>query len=75
MMPAGFAKFLNRMGAARAKYGGVLVKKTEQDNELGIHVVAWLNVSGENVPSATTSAVACARSTFPRITSSDPPTV
>jgi hypothetical protein len=46
MKLSGFATFLNRMGATRAKYGGVLVKKTEQDGQLGIHVVAWLaNVS------------------------------
>lgn len=42
MKLSGFATFLNRMGATRAKYGGVLVKKTEQDGQLGIHVVAWL---------------------------------
>jgi hypothetical protein len=40
MKLAGFATFLNRMGATRAKYGGVLVKKTEQDGRLGINVVA-----------------------------------
>ena len=43
MKLAGFAGFLNKMGATRAKYGGVLVKKPERDGELGIHVVAWLN--------------------------------
>ncbi|MCK1475059.1 hypothetical protein IVB27_09660 [Bradyrhizobium sp. 197] len=43
MKLAGFAGFLNKMGATRAKYGSVLVKKTERDGELGIHVVAWLN--------------------------------
>ncbi|MDO8398824.1 MAG: hypothetical protein Q7T45_13480 [Bradyrhizobium sp.] len=31
MKLAGFAQFLNRMGQTRAKYGGVLVKKTEAD--------------------------------------------
>ncbi len=49
MKLAGFAQFLNRMGATRAKYGGVLVKKTERDGELGIHVVAWLNAITDQV--------------------------
>jgi hypothetical protein len=49
MKLAGFATFLNRMGATRAKYGGVLVKKTEQDDDLGIHVVAWLNAITDQV--------------------------
>lgn len=49
MKLAGFAQFLNRMGATRAKYGGVLVKKTEADGELGIHVVAWLNAITDQV--------------------------
>lgn len=44
-----FATFLNRMGQTRCKYGGVLVKKTEQDWELGIHVVAWLNAITDQV--------------------------
>jgi hypothetical protein len=49
MKLSGFATFLNRMGATRAKYGGVLVKKTEQDGQLGIHVVAWLNAITDQV--------------------------
>jgi hypothetical protein len=49
MKLAGFATFLNRMGATRCKYGGVLVKKTEGNGELGIHVVAWLNAITDQV--------------------------
>ena len=49
MKLAGFATFLNRMGATRAKYGGVLVKKVEQAGELCIHVVAWLNAITDQV--------------------------
>ena len=37
------------MGSTRAKYGGVLVKKTEHDGELGLHVVAWLNAITDQV--------------------------
>jgi hypothetical protein len=41
MKDANFARFLNEMGQTRAKYGGVLVKKTEQDKELRLTVMAW----------------------------------
>jgi hypothetical protein len=49
MKLSGFATFLNRMGATRAKYGGVLVKKTEPDGNLRIDVVAWLNAITDQV--------------------------
>jgi hypothetical protein len=40
----GFAKLLNNMGKTRSKFGGVLVKKTEQGGKLEIHVVPWKDV-------------------------------
>ncbi|MBX3498114.1 MAG: hypothetical protein KF889_01620 [Alphaproteobacteria bacterium] len=49
MKSSGFARFLNRMGATRAKYGGVLIKKTEHDDKLELHVVPWLNVITDQV--------------------------
>jgi hypothetical protein len=49
MKLAGFATFLNRLGAIRAKYGGVLVKKTEANGELRIDVVSWLNAITDQV--------------------------
>ncbi|MBS4082922.1 MAG: hypothetical protein KGZ73_05175 [Rhizobiales bacterium] len=36
-----FGVFLNKMTHTRAKYGGVLVKKVESDDELSLHVVPW----------------------------------
>jgi hypothetical protein len=44
MRDSGFAKLLNKMGKTRAKFGGVLVKKTEHNGELEIHVVPWKDV-------------------------------
>ena len=44
MRQAAFAPFLNRLGQTRAKFGGVLVKRTETDGELKIHVVPWLDL-------------------------------
>jgi hypothetical protein len=35
------------MTETRVKYGGVLVKKTERDGQLELHVVDWLNVITE----------------------------
>lgn len=40
MKQSGFDKFLNEMGQTRPKYGGVLVKKIEQNDELRLHVMA-----------------------------------
>lgn len=39
-----FAKTLNDMGTTRPKYGGYLVKKTEEKGKLSIDVVRWTNV-------------------------------
>lgn len=44
MKKAGFALTLNQMGLTRPKYGGYLVKKTEEKGELKIDVVRWTNV-------------------------------
>lgn len=45
-----FAQFLNRMGYTRAKYGGVLVKKFEnEDKELELQVVQWKNAITDQV--------------------------
>lgn len=45
MKEADFAKFLNDMGETRARYGGVIVKKCEDEQgELDIDVVLWKNV-------------------------------
>ena len=49
MKQSAFAVFLNRMGHTRAKYGGVLVKKTEQNGELGLHIMQWLNMITDQV--------------------------
>jgi hypothetical protein len=49
MKQSHFASFLNRMGATRAKYGGVLVKKTEQKGELCLHVMQWRNMITDQV--------------------------
>lgn len=39
-----FSRTLNQMGYTRPKYGGYLVKKTEEKGELKIDVVKWTNV-------------------------------
>ena len=49
MKQSNLATFLNRMGHTRAKYGGVLVKKTEQGGELGLHIMQWLNMITDQV--------------------------
>ena len=54
MKAADFGLFLNRMGYTRAKYGGVLVKKSiEQDEEGGdelcLDVVEWKNVVTDQI--------------------------
>jgi hypothetical protein len=49
MKQSNFAVFLNRMGHTRAKYGGVLVKKTEHGGELGLHIMQWLNMITDQV--------------------------
>jgi hypothetical protein len=46
---ADFASFLNRMGHTRAKYGGVLVMKTEHGDELKLHVVPWKDAITDQV--------------------------
>jgi hypothetical protein len=33
-----FGVFLNRFGHTSSKFGGVLVKQVERDNELSVHV-------------------------------------
>jgi hypothetical protein len=49
MRRSNFAPFLNKFGHTRAKYGGVIVKKTERDGELGIHVVPWLDIITDQI--------------------------
>ncbi len=52
MKESDFGQFLNRMGYTRAKYGGVLVKKTEDDDEKGalkLECVQWKNVVTDQV--------------------------
>ena len=50
MKETDFASFLNEMGETRARYGGVLVKRTEEydedekENQMEIEVVQWSNV-------------------------------
>lgn len=39
-----FGVFLNRFGKTRPKFGGVLVKKTEHNGKLELHVVPWKDV-------------------------------
>jgi len=41
MKEANFGKFLNDLGHTRAKYGGVVIKKTEHDGKLQLDVVPW----------------------------------
>lgn len=50
MKDSDFSSFLNRFGYTRAKYGGVLVKKTEdEEDELKLDVVQWKNVITDQV--------------------------
>jgi len=49
MKDTSFARFLNEMGQTRAKYGGVLVKKTEQGSELCLTVMAWRDMITDQV--------------------------
>jgi hypothetical protein len=49
MKESGFPSFLNKMGHTRAKYGGVLVKKTEHDGELDLHVLRWRDLVTDQV--------------------------
>lgn len=44
MKEANFSKTLNKAGQTRAKYGGVLLKKTEHKGKLDVDVVEWKNV-------------------------------
>lgn len=45
MKESNFAKTLNEMGETRARYGGVLVKKTEEEKgKMELQVVQWKNV-------------------------------
>lgn len=43
MKRTNFAKTLNKMGATRPKYGGLLVKKVIKDGELFVEVANWKN--------------------------------
>lgn len=54
MKETDYAQFLNEMGQTRAKYGGVLIKKTmgkDKDNKesLTLDVVDWRNVSTDQI--------------------------
>jgi len=49
MKQSDFAKTLNEMGETRARYGGVLVKKQEEDGEMQIEVVDWKNAVTDQV--------------------------
>lgn len=49
MKRSGFANFLNEMGQTRAKYGGVLVRKTEDEGELKISVMPWRDMVTDQV--------------------------
>lgn len=44
-----FGQFLNRMTYTRAKYGGVLVKRYQEKNDLDLQVVQWKNVVTDQV--------------------------
>ncbi len=44
MKKEAFSKTLNQMGHTRPKYGGYLIKKTEDAKKLNIDVVRWTNV-------------------------------
>lgn len=49
MRETNFAATLNDMGQTRPRYGGLLVKKCEYDNELEVEVVRWKNVITDQV--------------------------
>lgn len=49
MKATNFAYFLNKAGYIRPKYGGVLVKKTNQNGELVMEVCDWRNVVTDQV--------------------------
>lgn len=49
MRESGFGQTLNDMTHTRGKYGGVLVKKTETEDELHIDVVDWRNTFTDQV--------------------------
>lgn len=40
-----FGVFLNKLGFAAAKYGGAVVKKTEHDGKLELHVIPWRDLT------------------------------
>jgi hypothetical protein len=54
MRDTSFPRLLNRMGQTRAKFGGVLVKKTEHGSDLRLHVVPWRDVITDQVDNALT---------------------
>jgi hypothetical protein len=58
MKESSFAIFLNRLGHIRAKYGGVLVKKTEEDGELKLHLPQWLDMISDQVHAMADAAIA-----------------
>lgn len=43
MKETNLSKTLNEFGATRAKYGGVLLKKTKKDGKLKLEIVPWKN--------------------------------
>lgn len=47
MKEVNFAKTLNEMGEARARYGGLLVKKVKDGDNIKIEVVQWKNVEND----------------------------
>jgi hypothetical protein len=59
MKKADFSTFLNDFGYKRAKYGGVLVKKTEVNGELKIEVVNWRNVYTDQIDILDNPIVEC----------------
>ena len=44
-----FSETLNKMGQTRAKYGGLLIKKFEKNDDLTIDVVDWRNVVTDQI--------------------------
>jgi hypothetical protein len=49
MKESHYNAFLNTFGHTRAKYGGVLVKKTETDGELRLSVMPWLDMVTDQI--------------------------
>jgi hypothetical protein len=49
MKLANLAGFLNKMGHTRSKFGSVVVKKTEQEGELRVHVVPWRDLITDQI--------------------------